>query len=119
MVDEHQQFLLREDTTSVLLKLRSDINATANRTSSIDFCFHFVSSPYRSIVSNPVGWILIHLSALSIERGETKESFHSTINTHIHDYLSSQKAILTFVCIIVKLYVSCIGLDPGNFVWWG
>lgn len=46
MIDEDKEFLLRKDTTCILLKFRSDINTTSNRSSGINLCFHFISSAY-------------------------------------------------------------------------
>ena len=64
MVDHDKKLFLRENATSVLLKLGGDVNPTANGSSGVDLSLHFISTPHSSVVTHPVGRVLLNWRAL-------------------------------------------------------
>ena len=83
MIDEDEKLFLGEDATCVLLKLGCDINSTANGASGVNLSLHLVSTPHASIVTNPIGRVLINWRALQhYIHVETHINRHTCTCTH-------------------------------------
>lgn len=81
MIDEDEKLFLGEDATCVLLKLGCDINSTANGASGVNLSLHLVSTPHASIVTNPIGRVLINWRAL---QHYIHVETHINIHVHVH-----------------------------------
>ena len=97
MIDEDEKLFLGEDATCVLLKLGCDINSTANGASGVNLSLHLVSTPHASIVTNPIGRVLINWRAL---QHYNYRNTHKQTCTCTHEVLKDTVVCCSLVALV-------------------